>query len=505
MRKKMQQLLTIVLLLTLLIFPVSSSVEAEDKSERDSLIIAIESEPGSLSTVDNDSLSPIYFHLLTNNLLFKVDMETLDVEPDLVESYEQPSDTEWVFKLREGVKFHHGKELKAEDVVASINNAKEYPGSRNYTEQIETVEALDDYTVKIVTPQPYANLLYDLAYHFNYIIPGDLLEEGHDFTQHPVGTGPYKFVEWRKGQDITLEINEEYFDEEEQPTIKTIIFRFIPEGTSRTMALETGEVDVVFHVEPADVERLMENEDIQVDRLMSVENKYLVINNALPPFDDPNLRLAIHCAIDREAVVEGALNGYAVPNYTSIAMGYWGSWEGNAKPYDVELAKEYLEKWGGNPADVKFPIIARTDLEGRIATIIQANLYEIGIMAEVVNMETATYHERRAAGDYTAAITSWSPSNSFTYMMRYHSDKNLAIPGSCNDPEVDRLIAEMKAEMDDDKRLEIIHELVELVNDVCPQPSLYQEEYFRAYNADLEGIVCAPTGYMKFHTAKWTK
>ncbi len=498
MRKK---LLLAFLVLAVMVF--SASVVFGKPAARDSLIIAIQSEPGSLSTVDNDSLAPIYMNLLVGNLLFRANMETLNVEPDLVETYEQASDTEWIFHLHKGVKFHHGKELDAEDVVASIENAKKYPGSKNYTDQIQKVEAVDKYTAKLTTVQPYANLLYDLAYHFNYILPKDLIDSEHKFSQNPVGTGPYKFVKWTRGESIEMERNDDYWNQNEKPTIKTIIWKFIPEGTSRTIALEAGEIDVNYHVEPADVKRLQENKQIKVEELMSVENYYLVINNQLPPFNDANLRLAIHCALNREAIVKGALNGYGTPSYSSIPMGYWGSWEGNMKPYDLNLAKEYLKKWGGDPATVKMPIIARSDLESRIATIIQANLAEIGINAEVVTMEAATYHARRAAGDYTSAITSWSPSNAFTYVMRYHSDKNKAIPGSCNDKDVDDMIIEMKKTMDTDKRLEIIHKIVERVNDVCPQPSMYQEMYFRAYNADLEGISASRTGYMKFHTAKW--
>lgn len=481
----------------------NNTVEEPEGQVRDSLIIAIPSEPPSLSPVDNDTLSAIYMNLLTNNLLFRANPVTLDVEPDLVESYEQTSDTVWVFKLHEGVLFHHGKELVAEDVVASIENAKTYSASKNYTEQIATVEATGKYEVTLTTGAPYANLLYDLAYHFNYILPKDLIESGHDFSTQIVGTGPYKFVEWKKGDYISFERNDNYWNKEEMPTIKTIIWRIIPEGTTRTLALETGEIDVNYTVETADIQRLKDNPDIHVEQLMSVENMYLVLNNQLPPFDDMNLRNAIHCAIDREAIIEGALNGYGVPSYSSIPMGYWGSHHGNANTYDLEKAREYLAAWGGDPSTVELTIMANSDDKARIATVIQANLAEIGINVVVEPIEAATWHSRRSAGDYVSGITSWSPSNAFTYLMRYNSDKNLAIPGSCNDAEVDALIAEMKQTMDSDKRLEVMHKLVERVNVVNPQPSLYQVEYFRAWNANLEGIVCTPTGYMKLHTAKW--
>ncbi|MDR1732205.1 MAG: ABC transporter substrate-binding protein [Synergistaceae bacterium] len=475
-----------------------------EAAAKDSLTIATAIEPPSLSTVDNDSLATIYIHLLTNNLLVKADPETLNVVPDLAESWENPSDTEWLFHLHKGVKFHHGREFTAEDVIASIANAKKYPATIPYTEEIEKVEAVDKYTVKFTLRQPYSNLLYDLAYHFNYILPKDLLESGHDFSSNPVGTGPYKFVEWSKGNHITLEKFDDYWDATEKPSIKTITWRIIPEGTSRTLALEVGEVDAIYHVETADVQRLKSNPEFYVDQLASVENFYLCINTDIAPFDNVDLRNAIHCAIDREALIAGALNGYGVPSYSSIPMGYWGSWDGNAKPYDVALAKELLKKWGGDPTTVILPILVRTDELVRVATIIQDSLAQVGIKVDVVSVETATWHAKRASGDYVSGITSWSPSNAFTYVMRYHSSKRKSVAGACNDQLVDDLIAQMKSELDADKRLDLIHKIVERVNDLAIQPSLWQGEYFRAYNAKLKGIVSSATGYMRFHTARWT-
>lgn len=471
---------------------------------KDTLTIACGTEPPSMSTVDNDSLASIYIHLLTNNLLFRANMDTLEVETDLVDTYENISDTEWIFNLRKGVMFHHGKELKAEDVVASIENAKEFPATIPYTGEIKSVEiGADEYQVKITMNAPYSNLLYDLAYHFNYILPKDKLDEGHDFTGNPIGTGPYIFREWSKGNHIILDINENYWNKDEMPTIKTIIWKFIPEGTSRTLALEAGEVDVIYQVETADVERLKADDKFHVEEKPSMENFYMPINTTVAPFDDANLRLAIHCAIDRDAIIQGALNGYGVASYSSVPMGYTGSWEGNSKPYDVEMAKQYLAAWGGDPKSVTLPLLCRTDEQLRIGTIIQGNLAELDINVDLQSIDTATWHSRRAAGDYVAGITSWSPSNGFTYLTRYHSSKATSIPGALVDDQTDQLIDKMKKEMDDEKRLEVMHEIVERVNDLEPHVSLYQSYYFRVWDARLSGIKISATGYMQFHTAKW--
>lgn len=132
------------------------------------------------------------------------------------------------------------------------------------------------------------------------------------------------------------------------PTIKNIIWKIIPEGTSRTLALETGEVDVIYNVETADIARLQANDKFHVEQKTSVDNYYMCLNTDVAPSNDVNLRQAINCAIDREAIIVGALNGYGTPSYSAVPMGYYGSWDANANRYDLEKAKSYLAAWGGD-------------------------------------------------------------------------------------------------------------------------------------------------------------
>ena len=137
------------------------------------------------------------------------------------------------------------------------------------------VEAVDDYTVRITTDGPYAGLMYDLGYHFNFIVPKELIESNHDFNSNPIGTGPYKFVSWSRGDSLKFTKNEEYFNEAEKAKITDVEWRFIPEGTSRTIALEANEVDFVYEVEPNDIERLKSNPDVEVAEITSVNWFYV--------------------------------------------------------------------------------------------------------------------------------------------------------------------------------------------------------------------------------------
>lgn len=411
--------------------------KAEEK-KRIRWTVALTSEPPSLTTCDHDSIVGVYMNLLTYNGLMRVDHETLEVVPDLAESYTVENETEWTFVLKDGIKFHDGSDCTAQDVAASIEWAKTFPGSANYTRNIKTIEAVDDKTVKIVTEVPYAGLPADLAYHYNFIVPEELIESGHDFNSEPVGTGPYKFVSWQYGDSLNFVGFEEYFDAERKASIPNLVFKIIPEGTSRTIALEAGEVDFVYDVPSADVERLKSDEKFEVKEITSVENFFLGINLEKEPFNDVNVRQAINYGINREDVIAAALNGYGASNYTAIAMGYEGDTDAGAAVYDLDKAKEYLDKWGGDPSSIVLPIICSNETKVAVATVIQSNLSKLGIQVEVVSTDTATYFADWEAGNYTGLISSWSPSNSLTYVQRYHSDRALTYPGSLKDEEVDK-------------------------------------------------------------------
>lgn len=466
---------------------------------------AFSAEPISMTWWDNEEMASIYSAYLTNSFLMKINPDTMEAVPDLAESVEALSDKEYVFHLRKGVKFHHGKEFKAEDVVATYNLIVKFPGSSPYVNSIVSVEALDDYNVKFTMKGPYPNLMYDVAYKYWFILPKDLIESNHDFASAPVGTGPFKMTEWSRGNYIVYERFDDYWNEGNMPGIKTLTWKVIPEGTSRTIALQTGEVDIVYDVETADIERIRADVNLTLKQVASVENYCIALNNDVAPLNDVNFRKALAYAIDRDAIVLGALDGYAIPNGTSIALGYWGSSEDGAFTYDLDKAKEYLKAWGGDPNKVTIPILAWSEQLVRVGTIIQSNLAELGINVKVVACDTATFSNLRATGKYHAALSYWSPSNSFNYIVRYHSSKRKSVQGACNDAIVDELIGKIQTTVDDNARLRLIHDCVRRVNEIAAQPSLYQPITFRAYNKNLSGLKFTAHGYFDFSNIHWEK
>ena len=389
-------------------------------SAKDTLIIATANETPSVTTNLHNAVAGDYLNKMTHNCLFKTD-ENMEVVPDLVESYENTSDTEWIFHLKQGVLFHNGEEMKAEDVKASLELCKESPEVSQYGTSTGTIEVVDDYTIKITTDGPQSGLLSDLTHHGNAILPADLIESGHDFNSEPIGTGPYKLVAWNKGESLEFEAFEDYFDG--AAPIKHITWRVIPEGSSRTMALEAGEVDLIIEVETTDATRIAETDGLTLYSEAGTSHNFMMINNEVAPFNNVDFRRALASAIDKNAIVQVALNGDGSSTDCLLPECFEGTTNEGAVTYDPEQAKAYLEASGLDPAQCGFSLICSDDTKLRAGQVIQSSLKEnLGIDIQLESMDLATYLDVTASGDYQAAIGGYTSSNVLAYALGvFHS------------------------------------------------------------------------------------
>ena len=479
----------------------NSSDKSDSGGTKDSIVIATSGETPSLSPTEHNAVAGSYMNLLTYNTLFRSGMD-LEPEPDLVDTYENIDESTWQFKIKEGVKFHNGETMTADDVVASLERAKTCTDISNYT-TVETVTAEDDYTIRITTPTPTATLLYDLSNHGNAILPKELIDSGNDFDKNPIGTGPYKFVDWQSGVSITFEAFADYYAG--APAIKDMTWKIIPEGSARTIALEAGEVDFVVEVEAMDAERIESNSDLTLLQHDSTNHMWMMLNNEKPGLSNENVRRAINAAINKENVITVALNGLgevAEGEGASMLTGYSAE---NTDSYDVEKAKEYMEKSGVKPSSVELSIVCSNDTKKRAAEVIQADLKEIGIEAEIESMDLATYLSATVEGDFTAAIGGYTATDLITHVQGvFHSN---SIGGSnqarFSDPEVDALIDQVSATVDEDARNELLQQIMAKVNQACPNIPLYTATSLRAYAKGLEGVEVNAGGTMRFEKCSW--
>ena len=482
----------------------NNSSSGEGGAAKDSITIATMGETPSLSPTEHNAVAGDYMNLLTYNKLFKSDMDMNPV-PDLVDSYENISDTEWQFKIKQGVKFHDGSEMTVEDVKASLEWAQGFAEVNLYNKDIVSVDIVDETTVKITTDGPDAMLLDNLCHHGNSIVPKKLIDEGHDFNTEPIGTGPYKLVEWNRGDSLVFEAFEDYFGG--APAIKHMTWKIIPEGSSRTIALEAGEVDFIVEVENMDADRLRENPDVEVIEYENTSVNWLMLNNEKPGLDNENVRHAINTAIDKESVITVALNGMGKPALSQMPMNFAGATEENADTYDAAKAQEWLDQSGVDPSTISLPIICSDDTKKRAGEVIQANLKEIGINATIENMDLATYLSATAEGDYTAAIGGYTSSSLLGYVVGvYHSSSiNASNKTRLNNAEVDALIDKAKTTLIEEERIATLEELSALLNSICSQAPLYQPTTLRAYNSNLQGVEVSDSGYLYFENVSWAE
>ena len=265
------------------------------------------------NSVDTFSFSmqkQIYESLVT------VDGKTRKLVPVLAESWEMLDDVTYKFHLRKGVKFHNGEELTADDVVFSLKRVTDpaqsvFAKSKGIYIDPNGFEIIDKYTVIVRTNGVVGGFLGSMKHPYASILNRKAVEEaGKEYFRHPVGTGPYKFVSWTKGEKVELEAFKDYWGE--KPYAEKMTFVVLPDDSSRVIALETGKVDMIYAVPSGDFNRLSESKDVKIVKAPGLLLFYLGMNTQNPKLSDPRVRLAIEYAIKKDAYNQVVYNGNAV-------------------------------------------------------------------------------------------------------------------------------------------------------------------------------------------------
>ncbi|HJT13575.1 MAG TPA: ABC transporter substrate-binding protein [Dongiaceae bacterium] len=372
---------------------------------------------------------------------------TTELVPDLAESYEVSDDgLTYTFKLRQGVKFHNGREMTAADVKYSLeracNPATQSPGAGYYgalkgfddfqggkAKDLAGVQAVDDHTVKIELSRPDSTLLHLMALNFSFVVPKEVVEaEGPDFGHKPVGTGAFKVAEWTSGQSIVLERNADYF-KQGTPKLDKITFQIGQEPVVNLLRLQKGEIDIPGDgVPPAKFTEVMNDPKWKENVIVAeqLQTGYVTMNVNIKPFDNVAVRQAVNMAINKDRIVQ-IINNRAVPANQPLppAMpGYDKSFKGYT--YDVEGAKAKLKEAGLEGGFETDLYVANTDPQPRIAQAIQQDLAAIGIKANLQNLDQGNVIA--AGGKKDGAPMIWSggmawiadfpdPSNFYTVIL----------------------------------------------------------------------------------------
>lgn len=332
------------------------------------------------------------------------------LKPHLVTSYRQINDTVWEFKLKSGVKFHNGKVLTARDVKASFERGPKVGGlPRILLGQVKSVEVVDNLTFRLHLKAPFAPILAHLAHPSTSIIPEEVAlqfpEKAIDDVRFIIGTGPYRFVEFRKLEIVVLERFEEYHGQ--RPTVRRIEWRPITEDDSRVSALEAGQIDIATHV-PPHLAKILRDKGLQVVQMPSTRVIYIGINVQNIP--DQRVRQALNYAVDKEAIVSRILEGAGRQMTAPIASVIFGYKEMKPYQYDRELARRLIREAGWEGKEVLLIAPQGRYLKDReIAEAVRQYLEAAGLKVRLEFMEWAAYINRvTTKTDFDLYLLGWS-------------------------------------------------------------------------------------------------
>ncbi len=387
--------------LIVLLMTLSPSVPALAK---DQWAIAFGDEPFTLNPANKGALAAVsdYLQLHIFDGLVDFSGPSLTPKPMLAERWENPSPNTWRFSLRRGVKFHNGDPLTAEDVKFTVDLQLANTGStaNSYLGPTEGARVIDAYTVEITTRTPFPPLLYNISRL--HIVPRAYARIGAEAfsSKQPIGSGPYRFVEWQRGQRIVLEANPDYWGG--LPTPKRLVFRFIPDPSTRAAELKAGGVDIITGPPIAQLKELgagaTEIVAIPAARLIAYP-----INTLQKPLSDVRVRRALNHAVDRETIVKSLLQGYGKPTGQPFTPG-WLGYDPEIKPfpYDPGQAKRLLAEAGyPNGFDVTWNVSTGVFLADKeIAEAAVAMLAQADVRVRLVPTERAKIQKDLQAGTF---------------------------------------------------------------------------------------------------------
>jgi len=414
---------------------------------------------------------------------------TLEVEPALASDWDVSEDgTVYTFTLREGISFHDGTPLDAEAVVFNFERMlnEDHPFHETgpfplsfFFSAVQTVEAVDDLTVRFTLNEPYAPFLSNLAYPTGLIVSPTAVEQhGEDFGRNPSGTGAFRFVEWRSNEAVVVEANPDYWDG--APELEAVVFRPITDANTRVAEMLSGGIDMMVEVPPVSLSQF------QGDAFRVVEQAgphvwFLILNLREGPFTDQLVRQAANYAVNKTALVEEVLEGTAEvaagPTPPAFAWAY--NEELEPYPYDPDRARELLAEAGVENPEITFYVTeGGSGMLDPVAmgTAIQADLEAVGFDVTIETYEWNTFLGRvnpGLEGEADMAQMSWMTNDPDT--LPYLALRTEAMPdnggfnsGYYSNPEVDALLEEARTATDQDRRAELYREMQVIVQEDAP-------------------------------------
>ncbi len=453
--------------------------------------------------------------------LVRFDPETMDVIPAVAESWEISEDgLDYVFHLKRGVKFHNKREVKAEDFKYSFERVlspktgsprtwvlEPILGSLEFMEgnadNLYGVNVIDDYTLKIRLEKPFAPFLAQLCMEAASAVPVEEVERwGEDFTSHPVGCGPYRFVEWNHDINVKLEAFDEYYDR--VPQLKSVEYVVVPDVSVAYQKYLAGELDLLNEIPPGQLKATVDRypDEVKVWPVLTIY--YLGFNHSKPPFkDNLKLRQAICYAIDRESICQVIQEGAATPAKGILPPGIPGhdpTIEGYE--FDLDRAESLLEE-AGYPQGMGLPPITlwynTNEHHERVAQFVQSNLKKIGVEVKLKSLDWAAYLqacENNEPEFYRLGwVADYPDADNFLYILLHSSQTGASGNYSrYSNPHFDRLVEDARVTSDPQKRISLYTEADRLATRDAAWAVIYYQSEQMMIKPKWKGLVLPAQG-----------
>ncbi len=464
--------------LMVLLISGCSNFSGESQKEK-SFVFAVQADARTLdpqmstdATSTNATSRKIYENLITIGKSNKI-------EPMLATEWKQIDPLTWEFTLRKGVKFHDGSDLNAEAVKISLDRLLDPEAKRNRREilaSIQEVKIIDPYKIQIITRTPFAPLLLHLTHPGASIISPKAIQDDiknvKPLAQNPVGTGPFKFEKWTKGEQISYTRFNNYWGT--KPEITKLIFKVVPEDTTRIAMVKTGEAQGANMVPVTDVERIKQEPALKLVRTPMYRTEFIAFNTEKAPFNDPRVRLAISQAIDFNSLISGVYNNTGSVGTSSLGPAVFG-FNPNLKPYtlDLENAKKLLAE-AGYPDGFKANFyVADRKIRIKLAEVVQAQLKPLGIDLNIIVLEQGAFFAASEKGQHDLCIDGWSNSTGDADFCLSPTLTGKGIPtgdnySRYNNPEVTRLLNQAREETNEEQRLALYYKAQEIIRNDAP-------------------------------------
>lgn len=446
-----------------------------------------------------------------------------DIEPGLATSWESSEDgLTWTFSLRKGVTFHDGTPFNAEAVLFSLNRQHDkthsfhnIQGSYTYwvatglAEIVDTITAIDEFTLKIQLKTPYAPFIYTIAITpFSIVSPTAVKKFGDRYSNNPVGTGPFKFVRWDRNDKIVLEANENYWGG--RPVLERIIFRSIPDNSVRLIELQQGKLHAMEFPNPDDLQQIQNDENLQLLSQPGMSIGYLAMNMEKPPLNNHKVRLAINHAINKSDIITHLYQGLGIPAKNPIPPTMW-SYDDSIEDYayDPKRAKQLLTE-AGYPNGFEttlwaLPVPRPYIPDGRaLAEVLQSELKNIGIETKILTYDWGTYLEKTKYGEHDMAMLGWSadlgdPDNFFYFLLsKTSAEKPAGNIAFYRSDEMQSVLEQARATSDKDKRISLYKEAQQIFHKDVPWVPLAHAKQVLVINKMVKNLTLQPLNWKYF-------